>query len=348
MMRTSTPRCGSVLQRCEKCLVRREIRLGDPDPCGGFLDREFVGCANRRHRPVAADRRKHSDEFLAVCARRAVVECLRKDAARSLPVGAEQLFESRDGRTLHDDMGIAPAALGFLGAGTPGRTSAGTPARAARVVLVDVEPAGERSLAVDDQDLAMVAVVHLQRVSAGQRIRRTERDHLDTGFAHSVEETLRRLPAADAVVKQPDCDALLCLVHQQFRECSADIVVADDVHLAVDVATRGVHGSKHRVVGGRSVDQQPHRVVFVERLVAQTLHQRDKAVCGFRIGCVGNCVRNEGSALRRTDLAVRTLNRDGTGLSRWLSLIQWRARNADCHQQPEPFQPRKKTEASLE
>jgi hypothetical protein len=70
----------------------------------------------------------------------------------------------------------------------------------AEIFDADVVAADERAVAVDDDDLAMVAEVQLEAVdelAAGR-----ERMHVDAAAAQRVDVAARQIEAADAVVQQ--------------------------------------------------------------------------------------------------------------------------------------------------
>src|SRR4051795_11333936 len=77
---------------------------------------------------------------------------------------------------------------------------------------VDVDAASEANLPVDDDDLAMIAVLHLPDFRRLHQIQRPELADFDVLRAQAVEELGRCVAAAEAVVKHTHFDALLALL----------------------------------------------------------------------------------------------------------------------------------------
>ena len=108
-----------------------------------------------------------------------------------------------------------------------------TPLRAAHVAVGDVHAADEARAAVDDDDLAVVAVIDLAREARELDVQ--EGMDLDSRLAHLPEERLLDAAAPHVVVENPHADSLAGLRGERVAEAAARLVVAEDVVLQVDV-----------------------------------------------------------------------------------------------------------------
>ena len=70
----------------------------------------------------------------------------------------------------------------------------------------DVHAADESYKAVDNDDLSVVAVVHLTRER--RETHGHERSHLDPLFTHPLEEMMTHVPATHVIVDHPDLHPL--------------------------------------------------------------------------------------------------------------------------------------------
>ena len=95
----------------------------------------------------------------------------------------------------------------------------------------DVHTARETLYAVDDAELAVVAVVHL--AGEGRKLDRHEDAHVDASTAHTLEEPVRHPPTSHIVIDNAHLDALACLLYQGIRNQPAQRVVGKDVHIEV-------------------------------------------------------------------------------------------------------------------
>src|SRR5437867_5532791 len=106
------------------------------------------------------------------------------------------------------------------------------------VGAADVDAARERDLAVDNQDLAVVAIVELPAPGGLRRVDRVEFADRNAGPPQGVEVLARRLDRADAVVEHVDLHTLRDLACQERREPLSDLAALQDVGLQVDMVAR--------------------------------------------------------------------------------------------------------------
>src|SRR5690606_23951378 len=146
----------------------------------------------------------------------------RDRLAEHRPDPRERALDRRHGAAANLDAGVAPR---FRAAG-----------RVADPVAADAEPGDERDGAVDGDHFAMVARQPAERAFEPRRVIAA---HVDSGVAKPLPEAPRRLAEiAHPVVDQPYGDAVLRLRDHRVREFEADLVLADEVALEVDVMRR--------------------------------------------------------------------------------------------------------------
>jgi hypothetical protein len=164
----------------------------------------------------------------------------------------------------------------------PGRTvGAGARAlaeRAGRVDAADVDAAEERGAPVDDQQLAVIALVQLPAFARQQRIDGVELEHVDAAVGQALEKLGRCAERADAVADQVDLHALLLLGDQRLCKPLADLIVFEDVGLHVDVILRRADGRDHGLVGRRTVLEQTNVVAGGQRAAGHGLFERQMAL----------------------------------------------------------------------
>src|SRR6185369_11952989 len=88
-----------------------------------------------------------------------------------LPGLEEELLQLGDDGPFDEQVGVAPRQRLLLDAARADARSPGAAAaRAARIDAADVDAAEHRARAVDDEELAVVAVVHLPARLGGERV----------------------------------------------------------------------------------------------------------------------------------------------------------------------------------
>src|SRR5678815_2241636 len=118
-------------------------------------------------------------------------------------------------------MSVAPAVLQpTLGARLAGRSAV--------VGAVDVDTAGKTDLPIDDDDLAVVAVLQLPDLRRFDRTQRPKLADFDVLLPQLVEELAGCLAAAEAVVQQTHLEAFLALLREQIGEPLADVARSVD------------------------------------------------------------------------------------------------------------------------
>ena len=95
------------------------------------------------------------------------------------------------------------------------------------VAFGDVHAADETHLAVNDAELAVVAVVHL--AGEGREAHGHECLHLYASLAHAVEEFVPHVPAAHIIVDESHLHTLPCLVYQHVGHEIAQRVRLHDI-----------------------------------------------------------------------------------------------------------------------
>ena len=136
---------------------------------------------------------------------------------RGRPVAQEGDLQPCDAAALDPEVGVAPRP----------------PFRAAHVAVGDVHAADETHAAVDDHDLAVVAVIDL--AGEARELHVQEGVHLDPFAAHPLEERFADAAASHVVVEDPHVHPLPGLFHECVAQAPPRFVIAEDVVLQVDV-----------------------------------------------------------------------------------------------------------------
>ena len=160
---------------------------------------------------------------------RIVLAVAQQGAVYEVPVDEECALQRVDGAACHAYHGIAPShvARSFL-------LFLSSAVNALHIAQRYVHAADETRGAVDDDELAVVAVVHLageRREANGQ-----ERCHFDALFAHAFKEAVSHLPAAHVVVDDAYFHTLPDLGDEGVADQVAQGVVLEDVDVNVYVA----------------------------------------------------------------------------------------------------------------
>ena len=186
------------------------------------------------------------------------------------PVAQERRLKARGAAALDPEVGVAPCA----------------PPGAADVAVGDVHAAEEAHAAVDDGDLAVVAVIDL--AGEERELDVQEREHLDSFAAHPLEKVLFHAAAPHVVVEDAHLDPLPGFRDQRVAQAAARCVVAEDVILDVDVVLcagdfgqQGLHLRPPVGVGGDPAAVERDRVARVGQQGGQ------RAVRFGQVGTVG-------------------------------------------------------------
>ena len=134
-----------------------------------------------------------------------------------IPVNEERPLQGIDGTTRHPEHRVTP------------RLSL----RTFHIAQGKVHTADESNLAVDDDDLTVVTVVHLTRER--REVYRHKRHHLDTLLTHPLEELALDIPTAHIVVDDSYLHPLTGLGDEGIGNQRAQGIVGKDIHIHVDM-----------------------------------------------------------------------------------------------------------------
>ena len=174
-------------------------------------------------------------------------------------------LQLRDRRAFHHHVRIAPAFLRFAGIGRRGGR--------AGIYAADVDPSGDAHSTVHNKHLPVVALRDRQFLRELRGVYRIELSDVDPRRLHAVEESRRRAERAHRIVHEIDVHALGLLADQEVRHPAADVVVAEDVRLEIDVVLRCGYGIEHGLVRLGAVHQEGDFVPCGHRVAAQALHK---------------------------------------------------------------------------
>ncbi len=127
--------------------------------------------------------------------------------------------------------------------------------RTTHVFVGHVQPADEAGLAVDDDDLPVVAEVDLEPVAAaafGMKVQ-----YLDACRQQVCDIGARKADAADPVIENMDADSGAGALGKVARHVASEAVVAEGVEFHKDIGFGGVDRGEDVVESRRSIDQQP-------------------------------------------------------------------------------------------
>lgn len=173
------------------------------------------------------------------------------------PVRNENDLKHPDGFALEPQMSVAPRPE----------------LRTGNVTLRDIDSSRKAYSAVDDQNLAVVAVVDMAR-EPGKNDRH-EAAHLDARPAQPPEILAPEPPAPYVVVDQPHLDALGGLGDQDVGDLAAQLVVLDDVVFHMDRLAGLPQRPAYLVERLRPVVQHPDAVVHGQQRLVAVEQQRN-------------------------------------------------------------------------
>ena len=181
--------------------------------------------------------------------------------------------------------------------------------RGRAVDAADVDASQECHAAIDERELAMVAMVERVEPSRhhGSGPQRIELDHLHAARGEVREEFPGRVERARRVVDEPHVESRPRFLGQRGGELPADVIAVEDVGLHVDVVLRPLDGGKHRRVGLGAVFEERHLVADAERSVGQRLLDREVMLEDVVAGGVALDLLEERLALRAGEYAARAL-----------------------------------------
>ena len=224
----------------------------------------------------------------------------------------KQLLQFGDHRPLQLQVCIAPGQSSRTGSVFfgPGMALEG----ATGIDTTDVDTAQKRSLAIHDQQLAVVALVHLPALAQRERIDRVELQHLNAAVLHLYKQRAGCEQRAHAVANQVDLHACALFGNEGIGKTLANFIVVKDVGFHVDVVARAFDGGQHGTVGFGAIAQQAHAVAGGQRAAGHRLFHGQMALEGIAVGRALGKPCQHRPALRRAQRAVRTQQ---LGRSRW-------------------------------
>ena len=151
----------------------------------------------------------------------------------------------------------------------------------------------------------MVAVVDQPWRLRREWIDGIEFEHRDTALREALEEGLRRIDSADAVVDYVDLDSLALPLEQEIRELPSDLIVFDDVGLQVDMIPGLADRAEHCGVGFRAVLQQRDLVSEDQRAAGDRLFEHDLLFQDIDVAGFALQLRQNGGAALRGKRAAR-------------------------------------------
>ena len=269
-------------QRGQQLRVGREIGVGDLDARLGAADgrqqrgvddaeRLLGRTANGAHH-VAPGRSRLGKP----------VAHLQRVALLLGPDRQKQFLQFGHHRPLQLQVGVAPGQRGraggvFLGLGLAFEGAAG-------VHAADVDAAQKRGLAIDDEEFAVVALVHRPALAQRQRVDRVEFQHPDAAVLHLRKQRRGGEQRAHAVANYIDLHAGALLGDQRGGKALAHFVVVKDVGFHVDVVVRALDGGQHGAVRLGAVAQQAHTVAGGQRAAGHRFFHRQVALKGVAVG----------------------------------------------------------------
>ena len=197
-----------------------------------------------------------------------------------LPGVEEQLLELGHHRAVDLQVGVTPGlirGLRLLRALAETATQ-----RATQVDAADVDATQKYRLAIDDQQLAVVAVVEVPAGLGRQWVDWIELQRADASLTQPRDEVRRRVERAGGVVDQVHLNALALLVDQRCRKTITDLAGFENEGLHVDVVARGLDCRKHRAVSLRPILQQRDAVSLDQRAVGHRLFECQMSIKDVR------------------------------------------------------------------
>ena len=188
---------------------------------------------------------------VACAARRARDRARRLGAARLDPVLVERRLERAHGGAAHAHLRVSPV-IGIL--------------RGASPVIGEADAAGERHRAVDDEHLAVGAVVDASSDHARTRLNHTSRTPAASSCATDV---VGQIVGAVAIEHDAHVHAAAGRGHEGLREAGADLAVGVDEALEADAPLRAFDRLQHRGEDVVAVLQHVERIAAGHRRAEQ-------------------------------------------------------------------------------
>src|SRR5208283_5582920 len=178
----------------------------------------------------------------------------------------------RHRRPFNFDVGVAPS---FRVNVSRLATAAGT----ARVDVADIDAADESDLAIDDHQLAMVAMVCGKEMKPSfERADWIESQCADAGASQALKESIRGVNRTEIVEDDIHLHARLLLRDQHVGKFFADRIVVEGEGFEIDAVVGALDRSEHRAVGVGSVLEQRHLVADYQGAARDRLFEGEMAV----------------------------------------------------------------------
>ena len=133
-------------------------------------------------------------------------------------------------------------------------------ARALNIAQGDIHTTDKTHLTIDDNDLAVVTIIHLtrkRREPYGHK-----RAHFDTFFTHALKKTVLDIPTSHIVVDQSHFYALTRLVDQGIGNQFAQSIISYDIHINMDMVLGQTDISKQMMNKLISIGKDIHLVIL--------------------------------------------------------------------------------------
>src|SRR5687768_8249837 len=127
--------------------------------------------------------------------------------------------------------------------------------------------ADEADPAIDDDQLAVVAIIHAAEIAQAERM---EMGHLRAGRREHLLDLAFELPAAGAVDEHSDFDALSRFLREQFRQLTGDRALVPDIAFDVNALLRRCDVAHHERKESITVLQDLDAIAFVEAGLRET------------------------------------------------------------------------------
>ncbi len=181
-----------------------------------------------------------------------------------------------DGGAVDADMGVAPVHP----AGLAGLVD---------IPVADVNPSHIGRLAIDYDDLSVVAVV--EPVGKDGKVNFIKRKHFHSGFRQLIDKVVGHGYAAKRIVYKPNLDTLTRFGLHNICELFPQAVILKNIVLNVDVVGRLTHSFHHIRKFFLSVNQELDPVVFCQRaLVFVKEHVGQRHVLPNVVPAMAGCV----------------------------------------------------------
>ena len=214
-------RCHGRLQRKEDGLRRQEIGRLDIDIALGRQDDAQIALHNLGIRCQGRRRDGLEERAVSIFRRLGIIALVTQlRAVHEIPVDEEGTLQGVDTTTLDAHHRVAPSSL----------------MTALHIAQGEIHATDIAYPAIDDENLTMVAVVHLT-CKRGETYGH-EGFHLDSLDTHPLKETVVHAPASHGIIEHTHLHALTSLGYQGIRDESSQGIVLKDIDINMDMVPR--------------------------------------------------------------------------------------------------------------